>query len=147
MAPQFRITLIYFIFGILWILLSDTAVELMFYSLKYVTIAQTFKGWFYVIITSAMLYVLIKRNIDHVAEKEREKKEIFVASIRSSQHILNNFLNAMINFHMDAEESDALNADALKDLEEAIFETKSKLAQLGDIAEVETTEIEKFLKK
>ena len=55
MAPQFRITLIYFIFGILWILLSDTAVELMFYSLKYVTIAQTFKGWFYVIITSAML--------------------------------------------------------------------------------------------
>ena len=145
MKPQLKIPLVYFIFSILWVLLSDKAVVLLFKTLDLVTVAQTFKGWLFVIGTTAMLYMLLKRHFEQMAEKEREKREVFLASVRSSQHILNNFLNFMMGFHMDAEESNAVSPEALQQCEEVIFETKAKLTQLGSIADPDRKEIEKFL--
>lgn len=145
MKPQLKIPLIYFMIGTIWILLSDKAVALLFKTLDLVTVAQTFKGWLFVIATTAMLYILIKRHFEQMAKKEQEKREVFLASVRSSQHILNNFLNFMLGFHMDAEESNAVSPEALQQCEEVIFETKAKLTQLGSIAEPDRKEIEKFL--
>lgn len=147
MKPQLKIPLVYFIFSILWVLLSDKAVVLLFKTLDLVTVAQTFKGWLFVIGTTAMLYMLLKRHFEQMAEKEREKREVFLASVRSSQHILNNFLNFMMGFHMDAEESNAVSPEALQQCEEVIFQTKAKLTQLGNIADPDRKEIEKFLGK
>jgi len=57
-----RIVLIYLIVGGLWILLSDRILAKIVSSPEDLTRLQTEKGWFYVLATSIMLYVLIRAN-------------------------------------------------------------------------------------
>ena len=69
-----RIVLIYAIFAGLWIVLSDEALEWFIADPSTLEIAQTFKGWFYVAVTSLLLYLLLKRTADRndsVGEPER----------------------------------------------------------------------------
>ncbi|OIQ98902.1 putative diguanylate cyclase YegE [mine drainage metagenome] len=59
-----RIVLIYAIFAGLWIVLSDEALEWFIADSSTLQIAQTFKGWFYVVVTSLLLYFLLGRSVD-----------------------------------------------------------------------------------
>ena len=63
-SDSIRIVLIYAIFAGLWIVLSDEALEWFIADPSYLQIAQTFKGWFYVAVTSLLLYFLLKRSAD-----------------------------------------------------------------------------------
>lgn len=56
--------LIYAIIGGLWILFSDRAVEAIATDVMPVNLLQTYKGWFYVAVTSVLLFVLLKKAID-----------------------------------------------------------------------------------
>jgi len=65
-APQvpFRIltiVLLYATFAALWILLSDKALEWIFGAPAEATLAGTLKGWLFVLVTSALLYGLMRR--------------------------------------------------------------------------------------
>ena len=51
----------YAAFASLWILLSDRAVELLFSDPARITTASTLKGWAFVVVTSLLLYVLMRR--------------------------------------------------------------------------------------
>ncbi len=56
-----RITIFYYIFlGGLWILFSDLLLSSFAPTLAWLTLFQTFKGWFFVIVTGSLLYGLIK---------------------------------------------------------------------------------------
>ncbi len=54
------VVLLYASFATLWILLSDRAVEWMFRDTEAILLASTFKGWFFVAVTSALLYWLLR---------------------------------------------------------------------------------------
>lgn len=54
-----RITLIYVLFGVLWILISDRALEILVGNGELYQDLQTVKGWFYVGLTGFMLYGLV----------------------------------------------------------------------------------------
>lgn len=69
-----KIAIIYFLFGVAWILLSD---EILFYFIKDVeqlTKIQSFKGWTFIVVTSILLYSLVKRYED---EKNRNEKKLY----------------------------------------------------------------------
>jgi PAS domain S-box-containing protein len=71
MRSEIRITLIYAIIGILWIYFSDRAVELFFGTEpSLLTLVQTNKGILYVLITSALLFLLL-----HFELQQRRKQE------------------------------------------------------------------------
>lgn len=70
-----RIVLIYILVGCLWILLSDRVVLWIDGEIARVTLFQTYKGWFFVIATGFLLYLLIHRGIDAVRRSEFEKQE------------------------------------------------------------------------
>jgi PAS domain S-box-containing protein len=61
MRPTREIVLIYAVFAALWILLSDQAVEWLFREPTQIALANTLKGWFFVAITSLLLYGLLRR--------------------------------------------------------------------------------------
>lgn len=61
-----RVTVLYLAIGFLWIAFSDQIAELFFSEADYITMIQTFKGWFYVGITGVLLYGLIKQNTDRM---------------------------------------------------------------------------------
>ena len=70
-----KITLIYLIVGLIWILFSDQVILLTEDSASSLTLLQTYKGWFYVIITATLLFYLIRKEIHKKEEVEKKLLE------------------------------------------------------------------------
>jgi PAS domain S-box-containing protein len=73
----FKIAAVYVLTGGLWILFSDELLIVSIHNSRLLTQIQTIKGWFYVIITGWMLYVLISRSVQALQQSE--------ASLRTSE--------------------------------------------------------------
>jgi PAS domain S-box-containing protein len=71
-----RITLYYIIIGALWIAFSDRLLITIFQPETVSAYAhlQTFKGWFFIVMTAALLYGLISSNIRRLRHEERERR-------------------------------------------------------------------------
>ena len=59
-----RIIIVYLTMGILWILLSDKLLEVLVDDPAQIAAFQLYKGWFYVVATSGIFYLIIKSKID-----------------------------------------------------------------------------------
>jgi diguanylate cyclase (GGDEF)-like protein/PAS domain S-box-containing protein len=66
------ISLIYAVFGVLWILLSDNFLEYIIPDIGRYKHFQTYKGWFYILITTLMLYLLIRRRMRLLKQENRK---------------------------------------------------------------------------
>ncbi len=55
----------------------------------------------------------VEYHMRRVGEKEKEKTDIYMAMLRSSNHILNNFLNQMQIMKIEAEQCQDFNKDIL----------------------------------
>ena len=71
LPPHYRIVLVYLLVGIAWIFFSDISVEYLF-SGERVTQIQHFKGWAFVILTAAFLYVLIRHDFKAIQAANRK---------------------------------------------------------------------------
>lgn len=75
-----KITLIYFIFGSVWIIFSDRILAAFVSDPKAMTAIQTYKGWFYVTVTAALVYVLVsgmeKRLRQLLSQLDRKNKNL-----------------------------------------------------------------------
>ncbi len=67
-----RSSLIYTLVGVLWILLSDHALALLVRDVDLLSIAQTWKGWFYIIVTAVLLCIFIHHQLSR-GEKEARR--------------------------------------------------------------------------
>lgn len=72
-----RIALIYAGMGILWILLSDRILLVMVQDPWLILQLQTYKGWFYVLLTAGILYLLIRHYILALQTQFDEVRAIF----------------------------------------------------------------------
>lgn len=66
----FKITLIYFIVSIIWIISSDQLLSLMVTNTHLSTIFASAKGTVFIILTSILIYFLVFRNLDSIKESE-----------------------------------------------------------------------------
>jgi len=69
-----KIATIYFIIGVLWILLSDEILGLLVSDPTVLTNLAIIKGWFYVSVTALMLFVLISRGASQIEQSEKEAR-------------------------------------------------------------------------
>ena len=81
---EFRITLSYLLFGLLWILFSDKVLDLFVLDISLLTKFQTYKGAFFIFATSVFLYLFVKRHMhslrkaeSKIVESERHYKSLF----------------------------------------------------------------------
>ncbi len=72
-----NIVIIYLVLGFLWILFSDRLLEQLIDDPATLTQFQTTKGWFYVLITALLLYILISRYISWITRMRSEYTEQF----------------------------------------------------------------------
>jgi PAS domain S-box-containing protein len=74
---EYKITLTYFIFGFLWILFSDKLLDLLLSDNNLLTEFQTYKGSFFIIMTSVFLYLLVKEHMQklRIIESQRIERE------------------------------------------------------------------------
>ncbi len=78
--PATRATLIYLVFGISWILLSDRLAEFFFEEFTSLSRFQTFKGLAYVGLTAALVYWLVARAARRISAQENRYRELFELS-------------------------------------------------------------------
>lgn len=74
---EFKITFTYLVFGFLWILFSDKFLDFTVADDRLLTEFQTYKGAFYVLVTSIFLYLFIKKHMQNlrIAESKRIESE------------------------------------------------------------------------
>lgn len=92
-----RLACIYAAFAALWILLSDKAVGLLFQDPGMITLISMLKGWFFVVVTSLLLYVLARRLINQALEYSLREHEARAESLRANQ-----LLAAIVDSSSDA---------------------------------------------
>lgn len=80
--PEFRIVLVYAVVGGLWIWLSDGALERMIDSPAALTHAQNLKGWFFIAITSVLLFALIRIHVSALDERHSALRQSYDQTIR-----------------------------------------------------------------
>ncbi len=142
--PYQKITFIYFVVGVSWIFFSDRILtSLAGESTQILTTLQTYKGWFYVLLTSLLLFLLIRKDYRALLQREKEKSEIFFTTMSAVHHILNNFLNKMLFFREVADDSSGFAKEVLNQYDQVIMETAGQVKKLGDIDKITKEEIEK----
>ncbi len=67
-----RISLVYCICGFLWILFSDRVISVMTTNPEMLSWLQTWKGWFFVAATAALLFLLIDRQLKAISQATYE---------------------------------------------------------------------------
>jgi PAS domain S-box-containing protein len=74
-----RITLIYFVFALIWITTTDRIVEWFVDDVALLTQIQTAKGFFYITVTAIALYWMVKMYEKSLEKKQELQNEIFSA--------------------------------------------------------------------
>jgi signal transduction histidine kinase len=87
-----RITAIYLIVGALWILLSDQALATLTDDPSVLTRLETYKGWFYVLVTAGLLYALIRRA-EEALERRVEERTRELSTLLTVSHTITSTLN------------------------------------------------------
>lgn len=93
----FIVVLAYALFSTLWILLSDRAMVLLFRDADTFMQASMVKGWFFVAVTTALLYFLVRRLLHNVEDAHRHK----IAALDDRQRTLD-LLTAVVESSDDA---------------------------------------------
>jgi PAS domain S-box-containing protein len=69
------IVLIYFVIGCSWILFTDRIIEYLAKDMHHITEFQTYKGWFYILSTTLLLYLLIVAQLKKIHSINSQLKE------------------------------------------------------------------------
>lgn len=136
LEPHTKITLYYVLFGAAWIFGSDTALAALVRQPAFLSFLQTIKGWIFILVTAVFLYVMILRSGAALREREQEKKRIYDATLSAMHHILNNFLNQMMLFRVEAEKTPDFDPEILGYYDEVIGDAQNRIARLESVAEV-----------
>ncbi|MFT6986671.1 MAG: response regulator RpfG family c-di-GMP phosphodiesterase [Psychromonas sp.] len=88
LKPHYRIVLIYLILGMSWIFFSDLVVEQLFRDKASLIIAQSIKGWFFIIITGLLLFFLIRKDVNARQEVNLKLVESYDQTISGWVHVM-----------------------------------------------------------
>ncbi len=98
---EYRIIVGYVIFGSIWIVFSDKIANYFIRDPDLLTRIQTFKGWFYVIITAILFYLLLKSHLVKIRNAEQKSidsdrlKTVFLQNI---SHEIRTPMNSIVGF-------------------------------------------------
>ncbi len=145
--PYLKVPMLYMLFGVLWIFFSDRIIQPLAGSSNILTKLQTYKGWFFIVITTILLFGLIRRSYLRLLEREKEKERIYFATMGAVQHVLNNFLNKMEYFKMEAEESGAFSKETMDLYSNVIKETSGEIQNLSNLKDITEEKINNIVHK
>lgn len=143
-----KIVSVYAATALTWILFSDQALHFAAQGgEEFVTLWQSIKGFLFVVVTSFVLYLVLRFYLRRLEQAQREKRQVFESTVDTSAHIINSFLNDMIWFRMVAEDSPFIDRDLLVDYDARIRRTADQLNRLAALEEVSPREIRAWLEQ
>src|SRR6056297_3976474 len=72
----YKTILIYLILGSLWILFSDRLVYSLISNKENLSKVQTYKGWFFILVTAYVLFVVLKYYFKKIIQNERRMNKL-----------------------------------------------------------------------
>jgi PAS domain S-box-containing protein len=84
----YRITFLYLIFGLSWILLSDKLLDFLIKDLETLSDVQTYKGFFFIFITALMLFILVREHMKSI----KTARELLERKIQDYKVLYEKFL-------------------------------------------------------
>ncbi|MBD3609737.1 MAG: hypothetical protein HUJ30_04240 [Gammaproteobacteria bacterium] len=85
--------------------------------------------------------VFIERDVKNRIKSEKEKNDVYFATVSASQHVINNFLNNTYLIKEKAKEEGAFTTELDKELEALIHQTSKELGQLEFVDELTSEKI------
>lgn len=82
----------------------------------------------------------------HQTKVEAEKAKIYKAMIASVQHVLNNFLNQLLIFKMEAEETPGFDTEIIAMYDSIIAEAKGQIKKLSSVISIDEETIRNSVK-
>lgn len=127
---EYRISILYMLFGGLWILFSDKVLFYLIQDIQILSKIQTFKGWFYVFFTAALFFFFLKKHLQELRSiKERLDNQLDqYQKLNQEIVVLNEELNEANEELQVREESLKAKNDELLAAEE---ELRANLEELG----------------
>lgn len=129
----FKIAVIYLVVSVIWIFFSDRLVSMIAQDSQLFLEIQTYKGWFFVLVTSILLYALIRKS----NEKLNNSKDRIDKALQEKQALLTELHHRVKNnlsiicglIDLQVNELDEDSSVALK-------ETQYRIYTLADIEEL-----------
>jgi len=147
---EYRLVGIYIFFGALWIVLSDKALLLFNLEADYLTQIQTYKGWFYVIITGLLMHMLIKfdrkkelklrKDLNQAIIKSQESDRLKSAFLANISHELRTPLNSISGFSELVKNPDIAKIEKEEYIDIINEGSNQLLAILNDLIEISKLE-------
>jgi len=81
-----------------------------------------------------------------IRASEKEKRDVYVATVRSTQHILNNLLNQLQLAFLDLEKEHCLESETRILLERSIREGKEQVERLSSVTDISGESIEESVR-
>ena len=122
---EYKFIVIYLILGGLWILFSDMLLSSFTKDVEVITQLQTYKGWFYVVVSAVFFYVILRNHMLHLR------------SIRSDLSKINDEL-------IKSEEKTKIMNDKLKETTEALLKSNQESTDAFKKASQKESELEKL---
>lgn len=110
LSPAYRITGIYLLLGLLWILFSDMLLAWFIKDMEKMRIMQTFKGWFYVLVTAVLFFLLIHKSFKRLDKARASLRE----AVSHYSHLFLNNPHPMWVFDCQSKRITEVNEAALK---------------------------------
>jgi signal transduction histidine kinase len=141
---EYKITALYFLIGGLWISFSDMLLGSFVKDPELLTTLQTYKGWFYVLITSILFYLILKRHLVRLRDAEfraRESDNLKTAFLRNISHEIRTPMNSIIGFATLLNENDIPDikkSEYLKTINTSANQLLNIVNEILDISLIET---------
>lgn len=117
---SYRITAIYLVFGLLWILLSDELLNFIIKDMDTLSDIQTYKGFFFIFITALMLFVLVRVHMNNI----RATRDLLEKKIQDYRVLYEKFLQQNIQLKQakdKAQENEDFVTGILENIPDMIF--------------------------
>ena len=144
---EYKFTAIYIILGGAWIIFSDELLVSFIKDPALLTTFQTYKGWFYVLITSLLFYYILKGHIGKLRAAENKAREsdlLKTAFLRNISHEIRTPMNSIIGFSSLLKEnnlSEAKKVEYLQIINNSSHQLLNIVNEILDISLIETGNI------
>lgn len=98
---EYKFLIVYLLIGGIWILFSDRIVQSLILDINLLTAIQTYKGWFYVLITGLLFFIYLKKDLIKIRKAEGKAKKsesLKSAFLQNMSHEIRTPMNGIIGF-------------------------------------------------
>ncbi len=141
---EYRIIAGYILVGGLWIVFSDKVLNYFIRDPDIMTRIQTFKGWFYVLITAVLFYSLLKSHLVKIRKAEQkaiDSDRLKTAFLQNLSHEIRTPMNSIVGFSRllkDEVTSDSEKTDYLEMIAKSSDQLLNIVNEVLDISLIET---------